>query len=103
MTDSPVTVRELQALSHSINAIKGDMARMFKDHEKQERQMLEPIMVILNRHDVAIFSTEDDNTGLILKVDRLETHKKSNGTWTGILTFFTATNFLELLKRFIGV
>lgn len=99
MHDSPVTVRELQALSNAVNAIKGDMARMFKDHEKQERQMLEPVMRLLNKHDDALYGTDDDNPGIKLKVDRLETSKKSSGMWVTILTFFTTTNFVDLVKR----
>lgn len=99
MTDSPVTVRELQALSTAINNIKKDMAQMFKNHAEQQRLMLEPIMAIIERHDSAIFGTDDDNPGLKIKVDRLETHKSSAGVKMGLITFFTTTNFLELIKR----
>lgn len=99
MTDSPVTVRELQALSNAVNAIKGDMARMFKEHEKQERQMMEPIMHILNKHDDAIYGTDDDNTGLKIKVDRLEESKRGNNAKMGVLSLITTMNFVELVKR----
>ncbi len=99
MTDSPVTVRELQALSTAINAIKKDMAQMFKNHEEQERLMLEPMIAILEKHDASIFGTDDDNPGLKIKVDRLETHKSNTGVKMSLLAFFTTTNFLELIKR----
>ena len=99
MTDSPVTVRELQALSASVNNIKKDMAQMFKHHEKQERQMLEPIMHLLNKHDDAIYGTDDENLGLKIKVDRLEESKRGNNAKIGVLSLITTMNFVELLKR----